>query len=398
MLGGVAGAAVAGAAVTLEARPITRLLQSRDEGPLPSGAGVVVLVTLYGGNDGLNTVIPLDDGHYLGARGALAYQAHEALPLSDGLGLHPNLKGLQQLWVKRKLAVVRGVGYPNPVRSHFRSMDIWQSAAPDTDVATGWIGRWLDRTGASPLRAVSVGSTVPLAMVGDTGAGTAVPVGSFTLPGGDRIVRVVDDLAVASPDRSPLATLVVRSGADLVSASATVTRALASSQPPTAPQGQPANELAAQLQLVRTLIKARVPTRVYSVSLGGFDTHAGEKSTHAALMTKLDTALSDFVAAMERDPRGRGVTVVVYSEFGRRVATNASGGTDHGTAAPVFVLGPPVRGGFYGEEPSLIDLDSGDLKATVDFRSVYATLLRQVLRVDPDVAISTGTFPSIPFV
>ncbi|MDQ1397956.1 MAG: hypothetical protein QOG64_3215, partial [Acidimicrobiaceae bacterium] len=165
VIGGLAGTAAVGAAVALEANPLLRLLQSRDEGPLHAGAGVLVLVTLYGGNDGLNTVIPLDDGHYLSGRGALGYKGQQALPLGDKLGLHPNLKGLSQLWAKKQLAIIRGVGYPNPIRSHFRSMDIWQSAVPDTNVLSGWIGRWLDRTGDSPMRAVSIGPTVPRALV-----------------------------------------------------------------------------------------------------------------------------------------------------------------------------------------------------------------------------------------
>jgi uncharacterized protein (DUF1501 family) len=132
--------------------------------------------------------------------------------------------------------------------------------------------------------------------------------------------------------------------------------------------------------------------------MGGFDTHAAEKDTHDALMSKLDGALSDFLAGLAGNAHASGVTVVVYSEFGRRVAANASGGTDHGTAGPVFVLGSPVKGGFYGDEPSLTDLDDGDLRATVDFRGVYTTLLQQVLRVDPDVAISNGKFATIPFI
>src|SRR5437764_6546954 len=170
VLGGVAATATATGAVLLDLHPWHQhLLEAAEEKPLQTstGNGVVVLVTLAGGNDGLNTVIPLDDGHYLGPRGPLGYQASETLPLGEGLGLHPDLKGFKGLWDAKQLAIVRGVGYPEPNRSHFRSMDIWQSAVPDRQVVSGWLGRWLDAAGADPLKAISIGPTVPLALVGE---------------------------------------------------------------------------------------------------------------------------------------------------------------------------------------------------------------------------------------
>ncbi|MHB8671355.1 MAG: DUF1501 domain-containing protein [Acidimicrobiales bacterium] len=373
---------------------------------IKDGEGILVLVTLYGGNDGLNTLIPHGDSAYLAGRGALGYQPDQVIPLADGLGLHPDLKGLKALWDARQLAVVRGVGYPDPNRSHFRSMDIWQSAVPDHGEPTGWIGRWLDRTGVDPLRAIAVGPILPPALAGAQSTGAAVPLGPLGLPGGTNVAQGFAALARSYPEEAPLAALVAQRGADLLLTERTVAEALAH-QPDgdpgatsleRAPNVAPAhNALASQLSLVSTLIKAGVPTRVYSVSLGGFDTHANEKDTHARLMAEWDSAVSGFLSGLGSEPNAKGVVVLTHSEFGRRVSANASGGTDHGTAAPVFVAGPAVKGGFYGEEPSLTDLDHGDLKFTTDFRSVYSTILERVLGVEPKVSLD-GSFPAVAFV
>jgi uncharacterized protein (DUF1501 family) len=180
--------------------------------------GILVLLTLYGGNDGLNTLIPYQDGSYLGGRGPLAYQPNQVLPLDGELALHPSLKGLKALWDAKQLAAVRGVGYPNPNRSHFRSMDIWQSGVPDAGVATGWVGRWLDLGGAraDPLRAVSVGGTLPRVFGGEQAAGAAVPVGQLSLPGGPAVAAGFSTLSGPTPGASPLAARVAQVGADLL--------------------------------------------------------------------------------------------------------------------------------------------------------------------------------------
>jgi uncharacterized protein (DUF1501 family) len=417
--GGLAAGAAGAAALYL-----SRSNLFRGGGPHPApvapnlGNGVLVLVTLYGGNDGLNTVIPYEDGAYLGGRAQLGYQPQEVIPLAEGLGLHPDLKGLKAVWDAKHLAIVRGVGYPNPNRSHFRSMDIWQSASPDKEVRSGWLGRWLDKTGTDPLHGLAVGPTLPLALTGEKVLGGAVPVGNLQLPGGPRLEPIYAALETPTGGQSALAAQIARSGADLLHIKQTLADALdqvpaGGTQPgtnleggqPAAPAGAAgaapkraagANALATQLDLVSRTIRAGVPTRAYAVSLGGFDTHANEKDTHARLMGQLDTALTGFLDSLHGDRQGDGTVVLVHSEFGRRVAANASGGTDHGTAAPVLVLGPGVKGGFYGDEPSLTDLDRGDLKFTTDFRSVYATVLGHVLGFDP--ADSLGqTFPTLAF-
>lgn len=348
----------------------------------------LVLVTLYGGNDGLNTVIPYADRAYHSARPELAYAPEAVLPLDDSLGLNPKLTGLKRLWDGRRLAIVRGVQYPRPDRSHFRSMDIWQSASPAGPAATGWVGRWLDGTKAPVEAAVSFEPVLPPLLVGRTRVGACVSYRGLTVPGWID-ADVVSALGRPEPGEPALQARAAAAYADLISMEKVVREAGRvagphSEAPEAAATGTGGNSaLAAQLALVARCIEAGVPTRVYSVSLGGFDTHAAERVGHEILLTQLDGALTSFVEKMARTDAGRRVTVVVYSEFGRRVRANASDGTDHGTAGPVFVLGPGVAGGFYGEQPSLTDLDDGDLKATMDFRDVFGTVLAAVLDAEP---------------
>jgi uncharacterized protein (DUF1501 family) len=353
----------------------TDLMTAAAQNPLSPDAGVLVVCTLYGGNDGLNTVVPASDPAYQKARPDLAYQPHEVLDLGDGLGLNPGMTGMKKLWDDKRLAVVRGVGYPKPDHSHFRSMAIWQTASPDSPQPTGWLGRWLDVTGDDPLRAVSIEAVLPPLMAGQRAAGATLPVTGLKLPTG-ALGKSFSLLGQASSGESPDQARVARSIADLHTCATKLGPAV---KPSSGTKGQ----LAAQLDVVAGLVEAGVPTRAYSVSLGGFDTHADEKGTQQRLLTELDQALSGFADRMQRTDRGRQVVVLVYSEFGRRVGANASDGTDHGTAGPVFVLGNGVRGGFYGEQPSLTDLDNGDLKEHTDFRDVYATMLRDVLGEDP---------------
>src|SRR3989440_7594270 len=184
LIGGVTTGVAAGT-LTIERDPLMRLLRGLDSKALAANDGVLVLLTMYGGNDGLNTVVPYQDSAYQSGRGDLAFKPQEVIPIDGGLGLHASLKELKALWDHKQVAIVRGVGYPDPNRSHFRSMDIWQSAVPEREVVSGWLGRWLDAAGADPLKAISIGPTVPLALVGERTAATAVPTGSFAVPGGD---------------------------------------------------------------------------------------------------------------------------------------------------------------------------------------------------------------------
>ncbi|HEY3467521.1 MAG TPA: DUF1501 domain-containing protein [Amycolatopsis sp.] len=351
-----------------------QLLSAAQENPLDPDAGVLVVVTLYGGNDGLNTVVPAGDPAYQDARSELAYKPEEVLDLGEGLGLNPGMKGFKGLWDGGQLAVLRGVGYPKPDHSHFRSMAIWQTASPETSVPTGWLGRWLDATGDDPLRAVSVDPVLPPLLAGERTAAASLPVGGLKLPEG-ALGKAFEDLGAAQPGEGFWQARAARSVTDLHRAVQTLGK-------PGEGGKKAKGELAAQLDVVAGLIEAGVPTRAYSVSLGGFDTHADERGTQQRLLTELDGALTPFVQRLAKYDRGKQATVLVYSEFGRRVTANASQGTDHGTAGPVFVLGPRVKGGFHGAEPSLTDLDDGDLKLSTDFRDVYATLVEDVLGTD----------------
>jgi uncharacterized protein (DUF1501 family) len=325
------------------------------------------------------------------------------------LGLHPNLKAMKALWDAKQLAIVRGVGYPNPVLSHFRGMDIWQTASPDEPLVTGVLGRWLDATGSDPLRAISIGSTLPRLLTGERSAGTAIVAPTVTLPGGTAMAPALASLDAPGPDRHGLSALVAESGADLLNVQHTLADLMNAHRAATPATSTPrpgagggaagartvATTLAGQLGVVAELITAGSPTRVYQVSMGGFDNHAQEKDTHARLMTELDGAVSGFMTALGGSAAGSSVVLMTYSEFGRRVAENLSGGTDHGTAAPLFVVGAPVKGGqFYGDEPSLANLDDGNLRFTTDFRRVFATMLAKVVGVDPKVALS-GSFPTL---
>jgi uncharacterized protein (DUF1501 family) len=357
------------------------LLRAAHDRPLADDAGVLVIVTLYGGNDGINTVIPYADNAYHEARPDLAYAPTEVLHLDDRLGLNPAMRGLAQLWNQRQLAIVRGVGYPKPDHSHFRSMDIWQTASPNEPVPTGWIGRWLDATGDDPLRAVSVGAVLPLLAVGEKYTAAALSTTEAAAKAA-QFDSIMDALGRDDPGDTPAMAAVAKA----YRAARTTDARFASVKSSESQE----NVLATRLGLVAGAVKARVPTRVYTVQLGGFDTHADERETQQRLLQTFDEAVAGFLQEMATDPCGRNVVLLAYSEFGRRVAANASQGTDHGTAGPVFVAGAPVKGGFYGEEPSLTNLDDGDLKATTDFRDIYHELLARTVGTDPTPSIGTG--------
>ena len=372
-----------------------------------AGTGTFVLFTLYGGNDGLNTVVPYGDSAYLSGRGALAITADQVLKLDDQWGLNPSLTGIKALWDRKRVAIIRGVGYPNPNRSHFRSMDIWQSGVPDGFENTGWLGRWHDATGADPLRMVSLGASLPRAMIGTKGGGAALPNGRLTLPGGPGVTSAFAELhrGGAGAELGPWGARLGAAGGDLLRVQKAFAPILAgtvggaggtSLEGGATANSENHTELDDQFDEVATLIKGGAPTRAFSVSLGGFDTHATERDQHARLLKAIDQGITRFFAAFEGDARGDGVTVLVHSEFGRRVAANSSNGTDHGTAAPVLMIGPSVKGGYYGDAPSLTDLDQGDLKFTTDFRSVYATVLGSVLGLDP-AAVLGKAFAPVPF-
>jgi uncharacterized protein (DUF1501 family) len=401
----IASGVTGGAALAVGASAVTweQLHKRAAVDALPTSSKILVIVTMYGGNDGLNTLIPYADSAYNSARPTLAYADSEVLHLDSSLGLNPAMTGFAKLWQAKQLAVVRGVGYPNPDHSHFRSMDIWQTASPAEPVNTGWIGRWLDATGDDPVRAVNIGSTLPPLVVGSRAAAASLDVGKST-PLSPELAAALSGLAApSSGDSTPIGLVRASYSAEgkVAATFGAVLDPSAAASPgtntTTASSGGGQDNLKGQLDLVGRCIKAGVPTTVYSVSLGGFDTHADEKGTQQTQLGVLDAAVSGFLSDMAGDPHGRNVVLLAYSEFGRRVVANASQGTDHGTAGPVFVAGVPVKGGFYGEQPSLTDLNDGDLKASTDFRAVYSELTSSVLGTDP-ARVLTGAPAPLGFI
>lgn len=369
------------------------------------GDRVLVVVQLLGGNDGLNTVVPHGIDGYARARRALRLPTGSLVKLNDVIGLHSGLGQLGRVLEQNRLAIIQGVGYPNPDRSHFRSMEIWETARTDNGpdaLATGWLGRVLDATPRPPgadLPALDVGSGLRLALKARS---TEVPalesLEQYTLrPGGDPAAQrafrtAIDDMASAQRgEDNPLLGFVRRTAMTAYASS----RRLDEVRQKSDDASYPATGLGRRLKLIGQLIKAGFGTKIYYTTLDGFDTHANQLATHAALLTQLGDALAAFHDDMKADGQADRVTVLSFSEFGRRVSENASSGTDHGAAAPVFMLGPLAKAGLIGDHPSLEveDLDDGDLKHHTDFRRIYAAVLESWLGLPASPILGEGFAP-----
>ena len=379
-----AGAVAVGAAAPLLS--VDEIAAAAVNRPLAAGTPIVVMVTLYGGNDGLNTVIPYKDSLYFSSRPEISYKADTLLPLDAELALNPAMKGLKSLWDQKKVAIIRGVGYPNPDRSHFSSMAKWQTASPEKHINTGWLGRWIDTQAEDSMLAISLGSVLPPLFAGAKRSGSVLPLGGLVIPKGSVATNCLQLAKVSRADNSLMAAAAT-SMRNLFSVSTTVQPILKAPAPvavdlPVTNGGNAGGDsnLAQQLDVVAKLIAAGSPTKVWSVSLGGFDTHANEANAQAALLGSVSDSITRFISQMKSTSRSADVTVVVYSEFGRRVVGNGSQGTDHGTSGPMFIVGEKVNGGFYGDQPSLKNLVNGDLAVTTDFRDVYATILESLLK------------------
>ena len=383
----LSGAAVVGAsAAVLSLEDLANAAQVQ---PLPQGTPIVVVITLYGGNDGLNTVIPYTESLYYSMRPDISYKAESILPLSNGLGLNPGMIDLKNMWDQKKVAIIRGVGYPNPDHSHFASMTIWQSASPFSHISTGWLGRWLDTQKNDPLLAINLGSVPPPLLAGAKRSGSTLPLGGLVIPKGKLAMRC-QTLGRANPGDGALMAAAASSMENLFTLSENVSTVLQNSVStntnlPVINGGTAGGDssLEQQLDLVAKLIVSGVPTRVWSVSLGGFDTHANEANAQSALLGSVSLSIRKFFNALSTSSRASDVTMIIYSEFGRRVKANGSQGTDHGTSGPVFVIGDRINGGMYGDQPQLNKLIDGDLAVTTDFRDIYASILERDLNADP---------------
>lgn len=359
---------------------------------------ILVVIQLGGGNDGLNTVVPFADDAYHRSRPSIALKPKQILRLTDHVGLHPNLTGINKLADAGKLTIVEGVGYPNPNRSHFRSMEIWQTATDSNkSSSTGWIGRYLDSTcegQPEPVAGVALGGERPQAFNGTKGLGVAFQdpetfgwnegvgaardenfrkLNAAYRPENDTLdfLRKVTANAVLSADRVQEVSKKYKGGVEY-----------------------PGDPFAVSLKTVAKMIAGGLPTRIYYVTLGGFDTHANQLGSHGGLMKRFSEGVAAFQRDLEKQGNADRVVTLTFSEFGRRVAENGSGGTDHGTAAPMFIIGNQINAGMAGRAPSLTDLDNGDLKFTTDFRSVYGSVLEQWLG-SPSAAVLGRPFPQM---
>jgi uncharacterized protein (DUF1501 family) len=367
---------------------------------------VLVILQLGGGNDGLNTVIPYTDPAYLQARPTIGIPASTVLPLNAQVGLNPVMPGIKQLYDAGEVAVVQGVGYPNPVYSHFEGLYIWEHADPTMQQSDGWLGKLLatelDSQG-HPLAAcalgqastpaellaqnatVSVIDSIPTYQVlGGPGRRVAAPALYKTTPG---VYGMLFDQALSTAEYG-IAALAKSKAAYKPAVTYTPHSTVYGSK----------NSLAASLQLTAEMIVTQPSVKLCHVVLGGFDTHQDEDARQNALLAYVEGAVSAFMQDIADHGMADRVVLMTWSEFGRRVVENGGKGTDHGAAAPIFVVGKPVRGGVYGEQPSLTStVDSGNLKYNVDFRSVYQTLIRDWLQADP-TSVLGGSFPELPLI
>jgi uncharacterized protein (DUF1501 family) len=365
---------------------------------------ILVVVQLLGGNDGLNTVVPHGIDGYNRGRRTLRIGSSQVHKVTPEIGLHPAMGGMAKLLEKGRLNIVQGVGYPNPDRSHFRSMEIWEAGRLENDakaVETGWLGRALDlkgrKPGGDPLAMHVGGRSLPQALrslKSEVPALESLESFKLRLTGSDperkaersalnemaAVQRKMDDPMLGFIRQTTLSAYESSSRLEQVA-------------PKAGNSKYPNFGLARRLELVAQMIKAGFGTRIFYTSLDGFDTHANQLGTHAALLTEL----SDSIAAFHDDLSAAGqsdrVVLLTFSEFGRRVAENASLGTDHGAAAAVFVVGPVAKPGLVGAHPSFDDLDDGDLKYHTDFRRVYASLLADWLDCPPQDVVGAGFSP-----
>jgi uncharacterized protein (DUF1501 family) len=391
---------------------------------------ILVVLQMAGGNDGLNTVVPFSNDYYHNARPRLAISANDVLKINDSVGLHPSLTGFKSLFDGGNLALVQGAGYPNPNRSHFRSTEIWQTASDSERFEKyGWLGRYFDNAcaGCDPTVGVSIGNQMPQAFASKTPTGVSLqnpqsyrfinganggdgseasyrklnspdPEPSMDVHAGDAGADAnsggsIGAISGASPHTGSALDFLERTAMD---AQVSSDKILAVSSKVQNKAAYPQSPLGNSLSLVARLIGGGLPTRIYYVSQGGYDTHTNQINTQQRLLKELGDSVKAFTDDMKAQGNMGRVLVMTFSEFGRRVAENANAGTDHGAAAPMFIVGDKVRAGLLGRYPSLApeDLTNGDVRYNVDFRSVYAGILEGWLKT-PSAPILGRHFPPL---
>jgi len=354
---------------------------------------ILVVIQLSGGNDGLNTIVPYRDELYAKARPKLGIPSSDVIKLTEELGLHPSLRAIENQFSENRFSIIQGVGYPSPNRSHFESMDIWHSCHPKKDRSqSGWLGRWITEQTAHPTSdstAIHIGSdTLPLAC---QERGVQVP--SLASLEQMRLKAKLDSMQDKqsrpgaesnSKDSGSLLDFLSTSTVSALEVSERLDKILA--QPDTSGEF-PKTALGEKLRAVSRLILSGLKTRIYYVTLDGFDTHANQPDVHASLLKQWSEALAAFLSRLKQTGQQDRVLVMTFSEFGRRVSENASLGTDHGAAAPMFLAGPKLPKIIHGPMPDLSDLEDGDLRFKIDFRSVYASVLEHWMMTDSRKAL-----------
>ncbi len=377
-----------------------RFLRAFDRSPLVQNGKKLVVIQLSGGNDGLNTVIPFRNDIYYQQRPVLAIGRQSLLPLTDEVGLHTSLPLFRALYNQGELTIVNQVGYPNAERSHFRAMDIWHSGSSASEYwGTGWLGRYLDHNcqGCSqPHRVVEIDDTLSLAVKGEHTKGLAVkdPQKLYKTVQNSHIqglYQVYTSKVKDGGNEGELDFLYKTLAETVESADYIHQKARIISQG----KNYPLSQIGRQLKVAGELISSGIDTSVFYVSHTGFDTHVRQMQQHERLLKQLNEALEAFVDNMKKQNYWNDTLIMIFSEFGRRVAQNASIGTDHGKANNVFLLGGGLRNpGMYNNLPTLMQLDDGDIPFEVDFRSIYAAILREWLQAD-DAKILQRSFERI---
>ncbi|WP_111709889.1 DUF1501 domain-containing protein [Lutibacter citreus] len=354
----------------------------------------LVIVQLSGGNDGLNTVIPYNNDIYFKNRPTIGQKTSSILKINDELGFHKNLAPLKRLFDKGYVSVINNVGYPNPNRSHFRSTDIWQTASNSNQyLNSGWLGRYLDSYGKSPHNAIQVDDSLSLVMKGNKLNGMAVQDAKQLYynaqdPYFKKVLEHHSDQHLSEHNLGYLYKT-------MIAAENSAQYIYNKSKTYNSTQEYPNNPLGNQLKTAAEFINSGVDCKILYTSLGGFDTHFNQTSRQEKLLSVYSESIDAFVKDLEKNDTFKDTLILTFSEFGRRVKQNAANGTDHGTANNVFIIGKNLKkNGIYNEMPNLSDLDSnGDLKYSVDFRQIYATILKNWMEVDDKVILNKSFKP-----
>jgi uncharacterized protein (DUF1501 family) len=397
LLGTVSGLAVVAGTDNLFAKALA-------QAPLPGLPGAadrcLVVINLYGGNDGLNCVVPHGDEQYYRLRPGLAIDRNDVLAIDARVGLNPGMRSLKALYDKGIVAIVQGVGYPDPDHSHFRSTEIWQTAAPDRYEHTGWLGRYFDETSLSQknmFAGVSVSRVLPEAFVSNhTDIPAIAEVADYALVA-DRNAAARNAFAAEARDRrlpfsSPYLAHVMEVEGNAQRSSEELPKLIAGY---TTKAAYPATGLGRSLALAAQIVGSNLGTKAIYVEHGSFDTHVSQVVTQDRLLTQLSNAIGAFYDDLAAHGNERRVLTLTFSEFGRRIEENGSRGTDHGEGSPLFLIGGGVKGGLYGALPDLTDTNMGNVRYSVDFRSVYATVLERWLGRD-SATVLNGAFAKLP--